>query len=214
MSAMSQCEHCGALAPQVFISPGAEWDRILELLGNNQRALAAWELAAVAGCSRDTAGLWLAHLEHCLKSWPLGPNEAAVVQEAEAAFASVPKPEHFTNYLHCGECLEHDETLRRNSRENISRSEFGRPGWSPIGFCSAHGLMYYFPALARCCFRPNLFGDEDLREMVTHAIGPKGRGAEMLALADSRQRRAIAGLALWLNASEVSGSDALVDLWT
>jgi hypothetical protein len=31
-------------------------------------------------------------------------------QEAKRLF-KVPKPTHFTNYWHCSECAEHDETL-------------------------------------------------------------------------------------------------------
>jgi hypothetical protein len=34
------------------------------------------------------------------------------IQQATQLF-NVPKPVHFTNYRHCCECAEHDETLSR-----------------------------------------------------------------------------------------------------
>jgi hypothetical protein len=213
MSTRSHCQHCGEQVPAVSVLAGSGWDRILEVLANDQRSMAVWEIAARAGCSRDIADLWLVHLEHCVKSWPVSADCITLVQETEDAFSDVSKPEHFTDYTHCDECLEHDETLRRGSRLTISRPNLGRPGWSPIGFCSAPGLMYYFPALVRYSCLPNLFGYEDLPEMVSHAVGPRGKGPEMFALATALQRRAVTSFARWLSASEVPEAGAVLGLW-
>ena len=70
------------------------------------------------------------------------------VERARGLFAT-PKPEHFTDFNHCCECAEHDETLRSHDVETIGLSELGNAGWDPLCFCSAAGLRYYFPALVR-----------------------------------------------------------------
>lgn len=68
----------------------------------------------------------------------------------DALFGATAKPEHFTNFRHCDECREHDETLRAHTRESISLAELGNPGWDPICFVnSIEGFRYYLPALAR-----------------------------------------------------------------
>ena len=70
------------------------------------------------------------------------------VASAKALF-KVPKPEHFTDYRHCCECAEHDETLLSADIETIGLKELGNPGWDPMCFASPEGKKYYFPALIR-----------------------------------------------------------------
>ena len=70
------------------------------------------------------------------------------IKESKKLFA-VKKPEHFTDFEHCCECAEHDETLTVSSIEKIGLTELGNPGWDPMCFCSAEGMEYYFPALVR-----------------------------------------------------------------
>lgn len=70
------------------------------------------------------------------------------LQEATMLFGNVPRPEHFTDYTHCCECAEHDETLSRESIETLSYENL-RPGWDPLCFISPEGFQYYFPALVR-----------------------------------------------------------------
>ena len=70
--------------------------------------------------------------------------------EIDEEFSAIEKPNHFTNYLHCEECREHDDTLRRHTRESISLMELGNPGWDPICFIEGpKAFQYYLPALAR-----------------------------------------------------------------
>ena len=75
-------------------------------------------------------------------------RSANLIAEANRLFAAN-KPEHFTDYLHCDECAEHNETLRNSDIERIGMAELGNPGWDPICFCSAEGVKYYLPALVR-----------------------------------------------------------------
>ncbi len=81
-------------------------------------------------------------------------TDADVLARVDAAFGSVVRPEHFTNYQHCEECAEHDQTLRERDRATLGLDELGNPGWDPLCFCSAHGKAYYFPTLARLSLQP------------------------------------------------------------
>ena len=86
-----------------------------------------------------------------------------LLTEAEEIFGSTPRPEHFTNYRHCCECAEHDETLRSATPETLSY-ESVRPGWDPLCFVSPQGFQYYFPALVRLA--------SDRRHMGTMTAAP------------------------------------------
>ena len=70
------------------------------------------------------------------------------VSESKIVFACE-KPEHFTNFNHCEECAEHDQTLINSEIDSIGLTELGNAGWDPICFCSAAGKKYYMPALIR-----------------------------------------------------------------
>ena len=71
--------------------------------------------------------------------------------EAKTIF-NLPKPEHFTNFIHCDECAEHDATLLASDVDHIGLVELGNPGWDPICFCSVEGKQYYLPAMIRLAF--------------------------------------------------------------
>lgn len=69
-------------------------------------------------------------------------------QQAKTLF-ELPKPEHFTEYQHCCECVEHDATLLAWDRDSIGVVQLGNPGWDPLCFSSVEGFLYYLPALVR-----------------------------------------------------------------
>jgi hypothetical protein len=69
-------------------------------------------------------------------------------QQAKQLF-QMPKPEHFTNYRHCCECSEDDVTLLAQDVNSINIEHLGNPGWDPLCFATAEGLLYYLPALIR-----------------------------------------------------------------
>jgi hypothetical protein len=71
-----------------------------------------------------------------------------LLEEARELFGQVCKPDNFTNYKHCSECAEHDETLRKNNTETLSYDDI-QPGWDPFCFISPIGFQYYFPAFTR-----------------------------------------------------------------
>jgi len=70
------------------------------------------------------------------------------VEEAKTLFY-INKPAHFTNYEHCEECAEHDETLLSKTIDSIGLDEIGKEGWDPICFCSDEGKIYYMPSFVR-----------------------------------------------------------------
>jgi hypothetical protein len=70
------------------------------------------------------------------------------IQQAKQLF-QMPKPEHFTNHRHCCECAEHDETLLAYDVDSIGVQQLGNPGWDPLCFATAEGLLYYLPAFIR-----------------------------------------------------------------
>lgn len=69
-------------------------------------------------------------------------------EQAKLVF-NFPKPLHFTNYQHCCECAEHDQTLLSYDRDSIGLAQLGSAAWDPLCFSSPEGLMYYMPALIR-----------------------------------------------------------------
>jgi len=69
-------------------------------------------------------------------------------QHAKRLF-TIPMPAHFTNYRHCCECAEHDATLLAYDVDSIGVQQLGNPGWDPLCFATAEGLLYYLPALIR-----------------------------------------------------------------
>ncbi len=94
-------------------------------------------------------------------------STSAVEEALEAvrlAFSEMPRPEHFTDYRHCCERAEHDETLRSYTPETIGMAELGNGGWDPICFVSTEGYLYYMQALARlaCGTGPDYYLDQFL----------------------------------------------------
>lgn len=63
-------------------------------------------------------------------------NITTIVQNA---FGAEPRPEHFTTYLHCSECAEHDDLLRRRDRKNLEIKDVNNPGWDPVCYLTAEG---------------------------------------------------------------------------
>jgi len=120
--------------------------------------------------------------------------DADVLAEIDAAFGAVPKPEHFTDFEHCEECSEHDETLRSHDRESLEVSHVGNAGWDPLCFCSPIGLAYYLPTLARFAlaeptYNYGWYGDQFLFHVIY-----AGEENRLLRFCSPEQRRAIAAL--------------------
>jgi hypothetical protein len=61
-----------------------------------------------------------------LGAWPTASTDEAVIQNITEAFSGIEKPEHFTNFTHCDECKEHDDTLRARTVETLQGQQRGQ----------------------------------------------------------------------------------------
>ena len=144
-------------------------------------------------------------------------------QEAKLTF-SAPKPEHFTDYRHCCECAEHDETLLGFDVDSIGLDQLGNPGWDPLCFSSPEGMIYYMPALIRLTVDTIAKPQERyLDQMLFHLIkdGPRN---SLVSACNEEQRTFIAQFLEYLIAehaeqiaSQVFTSDDLLrahEIWS
>lgn len=79
----------------------------------------------------------------------MAASDAEVLRRIRATFAGRPRPEHFTNHLHCEECREHDDLLRSRDPDTLGHDDVGDAGWDPLCFTSSEGFAFLFPGLAR-----------------------------------------------------------------
>ena len=80
---------------------------------------------------------------------PVMKSHDELLREATGVFSKVQRPEHFTDYQHCCECAEHDDTLAAYTPDTITREALGHAGWDPMTFATDSGFRYYLPALIR-----------------------------------------------------------------
>ena len=152
---MRVCEYCSMSVPEIDLID-TDLKHVVAVLESGSRTLAVGEVKLRADCLETDAKLWVDHLIACKDSLPLSEADNEILAIIDEAFADIEKPEHFTNYTHCDECEEHDNTLRSRTRINITRQDLGNPGWDPITFTNAQGIAYYFPALVRFSLVPSL----------------------------------------------------------
>jgi len=107
-----------------------------------------------------------------------------ILAQVQSAFSDVPRPEHFTDFTHCSECAEHDETLRAYTPDTIGLPELGNPGWDPICFITDAGYLYYFPAMARLALG---VGDEYYLSQFLFHLSP-----DRFSMMSPEQRQAVA----------------------
>jgi len=120
------------------------------------------------------------------------PSDADILQTIQQAFGSSPRPEHFTNYIHCPECAEHDEVLRSRNVQTLSRADVGNPGCDPICFVSHEGFAYYMPALVRLALaEPEEAHDWYGTQLLFH-LCYEGIQSRHLAACTPAQREAVA----------------------
>jgi len=117
-----------------------------------------------------------------------------VLRKVESAFASVSKPEHFTNHTHCEECAEHDSTLRNHDRSSLQLDHIDNPGWDPICFCSPEGKAYYLPSLIKFALEP---GSSYWQQLLFHLEGD-GPNNDLVAFCSNDQRKAVASFLEYL----------------
>ena len=110
----------------------------------------------------------------------------------------MPKPAHFTNFHHCGECTEHNATLLAHDVDAIGIEQLGNPGWDPLCFASVEGLFYYLPALIRLTLDTTDKPQERyLDHMLFHLIRD-GKDNAVVRACGPEQRAFIAGFPEYL----------------
>jgi|GEM_PF-478250 len=159
-AAVGPCRVCSAQVPQLNVGSEA-FDRIIRVISSGSKTLGCLELKHTVGCTDKEASAWITHLMSCIGVWAGTEDDELVLRDLDLAFAGIAKPEHFTDYTHCEECEEHDNTLRSRTRNSIQREDLGNAGWDPMSFCSAEGMGYFFPALARMAMLPPIWPDHD-----------------------------------------------------
>ena len=111
------------------------------------------------------------------------------------AFAFEPRPQHFTNYLHCGECAEHNDLLSSRDRQSLRLEDVNNAGWDPICFITDEGFRYYLPSLARLALESSTSRGWYLPQLLFHLIGD-GPQNRRVGCCSTPQKRAITAL-LW-----------------
>ena len=142
-----------------------------------------------------------------------------LLQESEKLFGNVPRPEHFTNFTHCCECAEHDETLRNETPETLACEQL-QPGWDPLCFITPEGFQYFFPALVRLTLEGT--GDAYFIDRLIFHLELDGRGNARYLQFSPEQRNYVVRLLYHLvetRAAEIEqnlDSDALfrtIEIW-
>ena len=199
-----QCRHCGELAPVANMTALA-WAGVSRSLSNGQPSLAAAELSSLGIVTQAQSIDCVRHLRACVFSWPLEPSLQPIMTSIDAAFLGVPRPDHFTNFEHCDECRQHDETLRARTVKTLTRRDLGNLGYSPISFCQPPGFAYCFPAIARFAAIPALSEDQDsIADMLGANLSSRVLADAFLDHCTPPQREAVAALLDWLGETNAS----------
>lgn len=106
------------------------------------------------------------------------------------AFHACPRPEHFTNFSHCDECAEHDQTLRSRTPETLAIEDVGNSASDPICFISPAGFAYFLPGLARLALQNagmGWYGPQLFQHLISN--GPDNK---RFTHCSKQQRRAVA----------------------
>jgi len=115
-----------------------------------------------------------------------------IIEAVESAFADVSRPAHFTNYLHCDECAEHDQTLLQHDRDSLRVGCVNNPGWDPICFCSPQGKAYYIPALVRFALEDSNGSTHPYWQQLLFHLEADGPKNVLIEFCSAHQRQAIA----------------------
>lgn len=118
--------------------------------------------------------------------------DAHIITQVQAAFDSVERPEHFTHYLHCEECEEHNTLLNAHDRHTLNIDDIDNPGWDPIGFCNPQGKAYYLPTLVRFALQDTPQGESYLLVQLLHHLESGGPNSALITYCSTNQRAAIA----------------------
>jgi len=127
-------------------------------------------------------------------------------QQAKQIF-NVQKPDHFSDYRHCCECAEHDQTLLTFDVDSIGLPELGNAGWDPLCFSSAEGLRYYLPALIRLTLDTMDNPQETYLDQMLFHLVYDGPGNRLFSACSLEQRKFVANFLEYLMEAHCSPID-------
>jgi hypothetical protein len=139
---------------------------------------------------------------------PLSDDEMLAL--VTGAFATVTRPEHFTNHTHCDECWEHDEVLRSRTLDTLAIEDVGSQAWNPITMATPLAFAYYLPTLARLALQPMPQGWDWYGYIILFELRWNGPRNERWQFCTPNQRSAVCLLLEHLYATR-SGSIKLYD---
>jgi hypothetical protein len=99
-------------------------------------------------------------------------SDQQIIDLVRKAFETGPRPAHFTNYMHCCECAEHDDVLCSRDITSLRVEDVNNAAWDPICFLTTEGFRYYLPALVRLALESSTSQDSwYLPQLLFHLIG-------------------------------------------
>lgn len=122
------------------------------------------------------------------------PTDDEILALMTEAFSTLERPEHFTHYMHCDECFEHDETLLSLDLQAMTVDDVPSESWEPITMCEPYAFAYLLPTLTRLALSPEhpewgWYGDRLIRQLVFN--GPYN---DRWRICSPPQRRAVGAL--------------------
>jgi hypothetical protein len=120
-------------------------------------------------------------------------TDQRLIDAVRHAFGAEPRPEHFTNYRHCCECVEHDALLASRDLDSLRLEDVNNAGWDPICFATAEAFRYYLPALVRLVFESATTEDWYLPQLLFHLI-VDGLRNRRVRCCTAGQQRAVAAV--------------------
>jgi hypothetical protein len=127
--------------------------------------------------------------------------DAEIIAEVTRVFASLPRPEHFTDHTHCDECCEHDELLQQRTLETLAIEDVGSQAWNPITMCTPRAFAYWLPALARLALDPEPVQWDWYGYLILFELRWDGPRNERWAICSPAQRQAVTRLLEHLDAT-------------
>ena len=104
--------------------------------------------------------------QHCVRR--LMDQIQTIINRNYEAFADIPRPPQFTDFEHCDECFEHNETMQKAGLRTLEATAMGTAGWSPLSFLTEQGLSYYMPRLLELAL--NLDKNEHDESFLSHFL--------------------------------------------
>jgi hypothetical protein len=211
MSKFTTCKYCHASVPFLELRE-QDFDVVTRAISAGSKTSAISEVEHFMRCSESEAKAWVGHLLNCIYAFPTSEADKKILDIVDRSFSHFTKPEHFTNYTHCDECQEHDNTFLKRTRETVRREDLGNVGWDPVTFTNAEGIAYLFPTLARYALIPGLWSTHDwyASQLLTHLSGGDHNN-RFFAWCGSQQREAVFSLLNHLAATRMTEIENYLD---